>query len=654
MRPNDLDAANPLRIEELLSKAKDSESPTAAVCLELARQYRMAGDAAQAVRWAARVVDAGDEFLPWQRAASTIESAGIPAGMGRPVKLALLGSYTTVQFKPLLKLAALRAGVALEIYESPYGQYRQEVLDPQSQALAFGPDVVLFAVHEGEVRLPEWSDNPDDEVEREAERWTGLWKALRERSKALIVHHAFVLPTEPAFGHLAAKRRGTRYRMLQQLNMRLADLAPDDVAVVDCDRIAAEFGKLRWFDPRYWYLSKQAVSLAALPALARHTGRVIAGAVGLAKKCAVLDLDNTVWGGVIGEDQISGIRLGEGTEGEAFADFQQYMLELKKRGVVLAVCSKNNDADAREAFERHPAMRLRLEDIAAFVCNWETKPENLRRIAKTLDLGLDSLVMIDDNPVERQYIREALPEVEVPSLPSDPALYRRTLANSLLFETSWHTAEDASRSEQYRARALAAEARESAGSLEEFHRSLQMRAVIAPFQDADLARITQLVNKTNQFNLTTRRYTLAEIERFMRDPNCLHFTLRLRDRYTDHGLVGLMIGLQEEQTVRIDTWLMSCRVLGRNVEAHMLRQLSTEAALRGCKTIRGTYIPTAKNILVRNLYAGFGFTEAGNDGEGSQWIYDLASRGVIEASGIEVIEEKNAFYDAAPTAGATV
>jgi FkbH-like protein len=487
--------------------------PDAATCLRRAREARAVGDLDSALQWAVRVVDAGDQFPSWQSAAALIDKLGSPARARRSARLALLGSYTSVQLAPLLRLAGLRAGVDLEIYECPYGQYRQEILNPESSMYLFSPDVILLAVHEGEVRLPEFSDSPDADIAAELERWTSLWALIGERSRATVVQHNFVVPDELPMGHFGARLRGTRYRMLQRLNQEIADSAPPSVAIVDCDRVAASFGKRNWHDPRYWYFSRQAVSLGALPALARETAAVLGGALGLGRKCLVLDLDNTLWGGVIGEDRVEGIRLGEGREGEAFADFQQYIRELKNRGIVLAVCSKNNEADAREAFERHTGMRLRLDDFAAFVANWESKPDNLRAIAKTLDLGLDALVFVDDNPAERHYVRQELPEVEVIELPGDPALYRRTLANCLLFESNSFTAEDRARSDQYRARAQAAVVRSSAGSLEEYCLGLEMQATIRPFQPADLERLTQLINKTNQFNLTTRRYTSAEASR---------------------------------------------------------------------------------------------------------------------------------------------
>jgi FkbH-like protein len=554
----------------------------------------------------------------------------------RRARLAVLGSYTTSQLVPLLRLAARRSGVALEIHECAYGQYRQEVLDPDSATWAFQPDVILFAVHAGDLALPAWSQDPERDVDVEASRWTGLWRAVTERSGARIVQHGFVVPADAALGHLATRLRGSRPRMIQALNARLGDEAPDGVSLVDCDRLAALFGKTRWTDPRYWHHAKQAVALDALPLLARHTAAVMSAGLGLSRKCLVLDLDNTLWGGVIGEDGLAGIQLGAGAAGEAFVAFQDYLLELKAKGIVLAVCSKNDEAVAREPFDKHAAMRIAMSDVAVFVANWETKAENIRTIATTLDLGLDALVFVDDNPVERQTVRQFLPEVDVVPLPADPALYVQALADHLSLETSALTAEDVARTEQYRARAEAAALAAAHVSLDDFHRSLEMRALVSPFTEADLPRIAQLLGKTNQFNLTTRRHGPARLREIMADSRTVHLTLRLRDRFADHGLVAVMIALADADVLDIDTWLMSCRVIGRTVEAEMLSQVSRRALDLGCRWLQGTYVPTAKNGMVKGVFARFGFDQVAEADGTTTWRYDLAARGPIENGFIEV------------------
>jgi len=626
--------------------ARDQELPEADICLKIARCHVNLGDDGSAITWLARVVDAAETFTHWQAAATALQQitarheGAFPKTtypvIRRTARLGLLGSYTTAQLVPMLRLAALREGIDLRIHEADYGQYRQAIIDPASSLHAFKPEFIMLAVQHRDAVLPVWSNQPDNDVDQALTAWTSLWDTCAQRSKARIIQHNFALPVETPMGHLSARLSGSRASMLQRLNLRLGEAAATRVSIVDCDRIASAFGRERWFDDKYWHLSKQAVSLEAMPTLARHCVAVLAADLGLSKKCLALDLDNTLWGGVIGEDGLAGIRLGAGNpEGEAYIAFQEYILDLKARGVILAVCSKNNDSDAREPFLKHPDMRLKLDDFAIFVANWKTKVENLRHIAATLNIGLDSIVFADDNTAEREVIRQMLPEVEVLPLPADPARYVRTLAKYPMFETSAFTKEDAQKTRQYRAKAQIADLQASSGSIEDFHRSLQMTAEVAPFDDLHLPRIVQLIGKTNQFNLTTRRHSMEAVRAFITDRNVVHLYLKLRDRFADHGLVSILIARKEAanpSVIDIDTWLMSCRVIGRTVETEMLAQLCTRAAALGCTKLRGQYIPTAKNQMAKDVYSQFGFQQVKGspteDGP-TTWEYDLTARGPI-------------------------
>jgi len=627
-------------IDAYLAAAVSVETPPADLCLKLARGYERLGNAAEACHWALAVVDAGDDFASWQAAAGLLgrRATATVSRQARAARLALIGSYTTGQLVPLLRLATARLGVALDIYESDYGQYRQDTIDPASPMYRFKPDIVLIAVHDGGLALPDYSDTPDADVEAEARRWTSLWEALGRHSAARVVQHTFAIPPEAPLGHLGARLPGSRYMMAQALNARLGAAAGDRVSLVDCERLAGLYGKERWFDPRYWYLAKQAVALGALPLLARHTAAVVAAGLGLSRKCLVLDLDNTLWGGVIGEDGLAGITLGDGVDGEAFVAFQEYVLKLKDKGVILAVLSKNNEADAREPFEKHPEMRLKLDDIAMFVANWQPKQDQIGTIAKTLNIGLDSIVFVDDNPVEREAVRQFLPEVDVILLPPDPTGYVRALSRYLMFETSSFTLEDAKRTDQYRARAEITAAEDAAGSIEDFYRGLRMQAVVAPFNEVDLPRIAQLISKSNQFNLTTYRHGLPRLQAFMDDPSCVHLSLRLRDRFSDHGLVSLMIACKRGDALDIDTWLMSCRVIGRTVEAELLKHLCAAAERLDCKILTGTYIPTAKNAMVKNVYDKYGFALVAECDGTTTWTYDLQKQGPIKKEFIETVD----------------
>ena len=627
-KSGDLDGA----IASYLDAAAQLERVTAPLCLGLARAYLAKGNYAEAIRWAASVVDAGDDYGAWMSAAALIAGAGQwnAARVRRRARVALAASFTTSQLRALLPLAALRHGIDLQVWEGQFGQYRQDLLDGTSALYQSAPDFIVLAVHERDLALPALSGDPEADVAREVSRWTSLWYAVARHSAARVIQMNFALTAEAPLGHLGARLRESRYAMTQMVNSRLGMAAGNRVGMLDCERLSSLVGKSRWFDSRYWHFSRQAISLQFLPLVDRHLTAVLAADLGLNRKCLVLDLDNTLWGGVIGEDGLSGIKLGGDATGEAFSAFQEYILRLKDKGVILAVCSKNDDAIAREPFERHPDTKLRLDDFAAFVANWEPKPANIERIAKSLNISLDALVFVDDNPAECEAIRRALPEVDVIELPADPSAFVRELSEYLMFETSSLTDEDLHRTAQYRARSAASAAEQTAASIEELWDSLKMTATAAPFDEMTLPRIVQLIGKTNQFNLTTRRHGRAQVEAFMNDPECVHFSVRLSDRYTDHGLVGLMIAFQRGSVLDIDTWLMSCRVIGRSLENTMVAHLCDVAAQRGVTTLRGFFAPTPKNALVSGLFARLGFARVGEGDASEAWEYDLAVSGSIE------------------------
>ncbi|ONH55425.1 methoxymalonyl-ACP biosynthesis protein FkbH [Frankia sp. CcI49] len=582
-----------------------------------ARVLTDAGDATGALRELFRMIDADSTFTTWLAAAGVARRCLASAELPRSARVAVLGSYTTAQFSGLLPLAAARAGIAVAVYEAGYDQYQREILDSDSGLYRFRPDLVVLAVHDGAVSLPTWpGDLADAEaaVDAEVARFRGMWDTVTSRCHARIVQHTIAIPAEVALGHLAARLPTSRLTMLRRFNAALSQAAGDTVAVVDCERLAAAVGTDTWFDARYWHRAKQAVSLSCIPLLARHTAAVIAGTLGRSRKCLVLDLDNTLWGGLLGEDGLTGIALGAGPTGEAFTAFQNYVLELKERGVILAVCSKNNRSDVLEAFTRHPDMRLRVEDIAVLSVGWDDKAHQIRAIADTLAIGLDALVFVDDNSAERALVRQALPEVDVVDLPEDPHDYVRTLASYPYFETRAITAADRERTAQYQARARAADLRRDAGDdLSAFLRDLDMTATVVSVDELTLPRVTQLINKTNQFNVTTRRRGEAEVRALAADPDVLALCVRLADRFGDHGLVGVLIARISGPVLDIDTWLLSCRVIGRTLEDEMLGLLIETGRRRGAHILRGTYHPSPKNGHVADLYPRLGFERSGDN-----------------------------------------
>jgi FkbH-like protein len=539
----------------------------------------------------------------------------------QPARLAVLGSSTTTQLPPLLALHGLAAGLALEIYEAPFGAYRQELLDPNSALYAFKPQAVLLYVN--------YRDAEDGAPEAEAERWAGMWKLLRERAGCSVLMNTFDSPPERPAGNLETSLSDSRLGRLRRLNVLLAERAAGGAALlVDCDHLSGVVGKERWHDARFWHHAQQAISLSALPRYAAEVSAVLMAAFGRARKCLVLDLDNTLWGGVVGDDGAAGLELGETPRGEAFVEFQRYLKALAKRGVLLAVCSKNDAANAREPFETRPEMILRLADFSAFVANWEDKATGLRQIAAKLNLGLDALAFADDSPSERELVRRFCPEVAVVDLPEDPADYVRALDARRLFETVSVSAEDRARAAHFAAEAARTALKEQAPDLGSFLRGLEMRAQTHRFQEADVARLAQLINKTNQFNLTTRRTTEAEVRALTTDAAAWTLSVRLADRLGDYGLISAVVARRRGDDFEIETWLMSCRVLGRDVEKLVYNRLVESARAAGAKNVVGRYVPTAKNALVKDLLGGFGFSAEG----GGVWRLPLAQAKSFEVA----------------------
>ncbi|MCB7137039.1 HAD-IIIC family phosphatase [Cellulosimicrobium marinum] len=607
---------------ELLAEARRlADAGDAAGCAAVLA--RVAADPGSTSAWAAadrlaaRLPRSDDGTAPWAR---------------RTVRLALLASHTSGPMASALRVAALAHGVALDVHEAPYHAYEQEIADPTSGTYASRPDVVLLAVDQREARLAEVSGAPDDDVRREVQRWRAHWDLLRERSRALVLQTSFVPPAHDALGDVALRTPGARRRLLRRVNDELALAGDAGAVLVDAEAVAAQVGAAVWEEPRYWFAGKQAVGPGALPFLARRVADVLAGALGLGRKVVVLDLDNTLWGGVVGEDGVGGLVLGDGPAGEAFAAFQAYAASLRTRGLLLAVCSKNNPADARAPFEQHPEMRLRLDDLVAFEASWDTKPEALRRIAKQLDVGLDALVLVDDNPAEREIVRQLLPQVGVVELPAQPSGYVAAVASYPGLQSAGLTADDARRTEQYHARREAAELEGRAATREDFLASLRTTARVEPLDDVNLARVVQLVGKTNQLNLTGRRHQAADLLDLAARPGGLVWGLRVADRFDDHGLVGVVAAVPSGHDLRVDTFVLSCRVLGRTAERALLDALHARAAVDGRRRILGEFVATERNAPARPILAEAGFrpVEAppGGDPAAEWWALDVAEQRV--------------------------
>ncbi len=557
-----------------------------------------------------------------------------PPGLAAaPIRLAVLGSSTLTHLLPALRIAALRRGLWLDTFEGEYGQYRTDVADPASALHAWRPTTVLFAFDAAHLCAPLTAGadaaDADAALANTRDQIATCWRLAREAFGCTVLQQT-VLPTHaPLTGSGEHRLPGSRAGFVRRLNAMLRDLADAEGAdLLALDDRAARDGLSAWHDPALWHRSKQEVTPLAAPFYGELAVRVLAAKAGLSRKALVLDLDNTLWGGVIGDDGLEGIVLGQGSAiGEGFLAVQDYAREQARRGVILAVCSKNDEANALEVFDRHPEMLLRRGDIACFVANWDDKATNIRRIAQQLNIGLDSLVFLDDNPFERALVRAELPMVAVPEVPEEPALVPGALADAGYFEAVAFTEEDRTRGGQYQANLARDTLRAEVTDMDGYLRSLEMRLVWRAFDGVGLPRIVQLINKTNQFNLTTRRTTEAEVLAVMQDRGAVGLQLRLLDRFGDNGIIAIVIARLAPcgDELVIDTWLMSCRVLGRQVEQGTLNILAQEAARLGAVRLVGLYVPTAKNGMVREHYARLGFTpgELGVDGS-SRSTLDLA------------------------------
>ena len=549
----------------------------------------------------------------------------------RKLRLAVAATHTIDFMVSALPATGLRHGVLLDIYQADYGQAAQAVLDPSSQLNLFAPQMVWLALDPqalglAQPRLDECGG--EQAVQAALDYVLSLRDAVHANCGAGVILHSLPMPKVPLFGSLDTCQPGSVRWMVQTFNSRLAqhERKPGDL-FFDMAAIAETVGLAQWHDTARWHDAKLPFALEAVPLCSDHLARLLAASSGLARKCLVLDLDNTLWGGVIGDDGVEGIKLGQGSAlGEAFLEIQQYAKHLRTRGVILAVCSKNDEGNALLPFREHEEMVLKEDDIAVFIANWTDKASNIRHIAKSLNIGTDALVFLDDNPAERERVRQELPEVAVPEVGSDPSRYVELLSAAGYFEAISFGEEDRQRAAMYQANAARAGELQKIGNMDEYLRSLEMVCSIRPFDAMGRARTAQLINKSNQFNLTTRRYSEADIAAFEADPAKHTMQIRLVDRFGDNGMISVIIFDKLGDEWLCDTWLMSCRVLGRRVEEAALAVAAEAARAAGAQRIVGEYLPTKKNALVEKHFEKLGFAPAGALPEGgTRWVLDLAS-----------------------------
>ncbi|AKK72822.1 hypothetical protein OK18_09470 [Chryseobacterium gallinarum] len=542
----------------------------------------------------------------------------------KKVKVALLGDTATQFLNIALKGTAINEGINFEIFEADFGQVSRQILDPSSEYYEFDADytIIFESSHKLLGQYYKFSGSQNAFAENKINYIAELYRTIQSRTKSRVIYCNFPGINNQIFGNFSTKVESSFIFQQNKLNYLLsAELAikNDNFFIADLLSIQNKWGRDFMFSPNIYINTEMVLSLDALPVVAHHMVSIISSLEGKFKKCLILDLDNTTWGGIIGDDGLEKIQIGSLGIGKAFTEFQHWVKALQKRGIIIAVCSKNDEDKAKEPFEKHPDMVLKLDDIAVFVANWENKADNIRKIQQILNIGFDSMVFLDDNPFERNIVRENLPEVCVPELPEDPAEYLEYLYSLNLFETASFSENDTERTKQYQVEAQRVIALESFTNVEDFLKSMNMVSDVQAFNSFSKPRVSQLTQRSNQFNLRTIRYTEQDIENLMSSDDHHTISFTLEDKYGDNGLICVIVlEKKNEETLFIDTWLMSCRVLKRGMEDFTLNTIVDIAQKNGYKYIVGEYLPTAKNQMVKDHYEKLGFTE-----QEGRWILNV-------------------------------
>ncbi len=543
------------------------------------------------------------------------DKTGLPV-----VRLSVLGDCATQHLCRAVGGLGYEEGLALEIWEADYNQIELQLVDEASPLYESRPDAVLLMLchqklYEAFCKTPE-SERPQF-AERMLERLTGYWELLSAHCGAWILQSNFMLVDDAVFGNYANKTAYSYLYQVRKLNFLLMQAAAESavgkrVSIIDMDLIQQRCGEENVQDDRTYFVGKLPIAVKYLPAVAEQVISIIKALRGSVKKCVITDLDNTLWGGVIGDDGLENIQIGELGQGQAYSALQTWLKELKKRGILLAVCSKNEEKAAKLPFEKHPEMILKADDFAMFVANWEDKAGNIRMIQETLNIGMDSIVFLDDNPFERELVRSLIPDICVPELPEDASAYLPYLRGLRLFETASFSEEDAKRTGHYREEALRATERRRFENYEEYLQSLHMEADVSAFDAFHTPRIAQLSQRSNQFNLRTIRYTEADVERLSKDADYETLFFCLKDTFGDYGLISaVVLKKQPEGVLFIEEWFMSCRVLKRGMEEFIADTIMKKAGELGFARVVGEYLPTPKNKMVERLYERLGFADLG-------------------------------------------
>lgn len=548
----------------------------------------------------------------------------------RKIKVALLGDSATQLLATALRGAGVERGYCLELFESGYNQIYDQLYDSTSELYQYNAKYNIFFQSTHKL-LEQYSRLSDKEQRNLADDRIGEIRNICDSVSGNIIYYNYPEIDNAIFGSYSNKVESSFLFQIRKLNFELMLLSQEYSNLFICDiaSLQNKYGRDWMFDSKVYVSTEMLLSIASLPYVAYRTLDIICAIEGNIKKCIVLDLDNTIWGGIIGDDGWENIKIGHGLGiGKAFTEFQEWIKMLKNRGIIIAICSKNDEEKAKEPFEKNPEMIISLDDISVFIANWNNKVDNLRAIQQILNIGFDSIVFIDDNPFERNFVRENIRDIIVPEMPRDPAKYLEFLYSLNLFETASSSSADKDRTKQYQIESKRFEISKKFTNESDFLRSLEMKSIVEGFNKFNVPRVAQLSQRSNQFNLRTIRYTEEQVWMVNNDPLQKGFTFTLEDRFGDNGLIAVVI-LKDSQereinSLFIDTWFMSCRVLKRGMENFILNTIVSWAKENGFVRIIGEYIPTAKNEIVRRLYEGLGFMRLENN-DRNLYVLDVDS-----------------------------
>jgi FkbH-like protein len=548
------------------------------------------------------------------------------------ISVGLLGDSPTQLLSIALKGYAIEEQIDVQLFEAEYNQIDFLVLNTSSELYEIKPSYLLISESSEKLIQKFYAASREDQLhfaEMQIDKLRQYLDTINNTFQCVVIYSNFMEINDSVFGNYSSKTNASFLRQIRKINIELENLTFEykNLSINDLSSLQNQYGRNFTFSSSIYANTGIIHSTEVLPFIGKNYVDMIKASQGKIKKCLILDLDNTLWGGVIGDDGMEGIQIGNLGIGETFSRFQMWIKQLKNRGIILAVCSKNEEKAALEPFNIHPDMVLRLEDIAVFVANWDNKADNIRHIQSILNIGFDSMVFVDDNPVERQIVRDNIPEVTVPELPEDPAEYLSFLQNLNLFETASYSHGDSDRTRQYQEESLRVHKKKSFVNEDDFLKSLNMKAIVSSFQKNDIPRIAQLSQRSNQFNLRTIRFSEEDLTQIVRDDQFKTISFKLSDSYGDNGLVCIILLKKiENEAYLIHTWLMSCRVLKRGLEHLVLNEIVEQCNTAGATKIIGEYLPTSKNEMVKNHYLNLGFKTTNNDKQYALTISDYTKQ----------------------------